>query len=204
MTTIRLDPWRAAEQFAALELARAKRVAEVGYETALICAEVVAKAAPVDTGMLKNSVVAERLGPTLSRIVARAPHAGILELGSRPHMPPLAPILAWVTRHKGNFAAHRPAAAKAGGTKRSVRLGTRIKRAIKRILRRFGIGPKKAAAMRKPKPALTEVQLLEIANLVRWKIYKHGTKPTHWMRKTLPRQSRILAAVLRRALREPT
>jgi hypothetical protein len=70
--------------------------------TAHFGAEVIARNAPVDRGAIKASVHVERDGDTV-RITLDAPHAGVLELGSRPHTPPLEPLIAWVKRHRASF-----------------------------------------------------------------------------------------------------
>lgn len=71
-------------------------------EAAHLGAEIVARAAPVDLGSLKTSVhVVETSKGAL--IVIDAPHAGIVEMGSRPHTPPLGPLIAWVKRHRAAF-----------------------------------------------------------------------------------------------------
>jgi hypothetical protein len=53
---------------------------------------------------LRDSVRAapDRAGRGLSRIIADAPHAQAVEVGSRPHWAPIAPLLKWVNlRFKG-------------------------------------------------------------------------------------------------------
>ena len=83
-------------------------------EAAHLGAEIIARAAPVDLGSLKSSIHVESL-PTGARIVIDAPHAAAVEFGSRPHTPPLAPLIAWVKRHRAAFGI-------AGrGTKRDTR-----------------------------------------------------------------------------------
>lgn len=70
------------------------------YTAALIGETIVAKDTPVDKGQAKN---AWSVDPTSKGAILYndAPHAGILELGSRPHRPPFMPILRWVVRKFG-------------------------------------------------------------------------------------------------------
>lgn len=70
------------------------------YKAALIGEVIVAQKTPVDKGQAKN---AWKVSPTSTGadLFNDAPHIGILELGSRPHRPPLTPILEWVVRKFG-------------------------------------------------------------------------------------------------------
>ena len=54
----------------------------------------------VDEGTLMRSVESFPL-PRGGEIVADTPHASILEYGSRPHMPPLQPLVDWAKRKFG-------------------------------------------------------------------------------------------------------
>ena len=67
------------------------------FKAALIGEGIVASKTPRDRGQAVNawSVVPTDDGAELFN---DAPHAGILELGSRPHRPPFRPILEWVVR----------------------------------------------------------------------------------------------------------
>lgn len=56
---------------------------------------IVKRRVPVAHGELRESVRAEARQRGAA-IVVDAPHAAPVETGSRPHMPPLAPLLAWV------------------------------------------------------------------------------------------------------------
>jgi hypothetical protein len=54
----------------------------------------------VNTGELRASVkVADR--PRGSTIYVDSPHFGVVEFGSRPHMPPVAPLVTWAARKFG-------------------------------------------------------------------------------------------------------
>lgn len=79
---------------------RRARVVRALYKAALIGETIVAQKTPVDRGQARN---AWAVTPTATgaELYNDAPHAGILELGSRPHRPPLRPILEWVVRKFG-------------------------------------------------------------------------------------------------------
>lgn len=55
---------------------------------------------PQNTGQLKGSVGFDKL-PDGGRIKVDAPHATFMEHGTRPHMPPLKPLVLWAVRKFG-------------------------------------------------------------------------------------------------------
>jgi hypothetical protein len=72
-----------------------KRTVEAVHRTAHLGSRVVRKNVPVAFRELFDSIeYAPR--PKGAVIEATAPHAAAVEVGSRPHRPPIAPILAWV------------------------------------------------------------------------------------------------------------
>lgn len=103
MPLIKVEPNRLAMVFKQRETERAKRIGAATFEAALLGAEIVAKGAPLDVGALKSSIRARRIDNKTSEVVADAPHAAVLEVGSRPHMPPLQPLIDWVRRHAKSF-----------------------------------------------------------------------------------------------------
>lgn len=60
-------------------------------------ARVIQKEAPVDLGGLRNSITAVHT-PATSYIRVSSPITKIILRGSRPHMPPVEPLIGWVTR----------------------------------------------------------------------------------------------------------
>lgn len=119
---------------------------------ALAGAEIIAAAAPVDRGTIKSSVHVEREPGGGSRIVIDAPHAMALELGTRPHTPPLGPLIEWVRRHRLAFGIEGKGTA------------------------RDKAGRFTAAA-----------EVVTIARAIQRKIQREGTKPTYFVRNSLPR-----------------
>ena len=81
--------------FAKHQRQREKRIAGAVRRTAKDGAAVVREHVPVAFGELRDSVAGK---PTEkgARIDADAPHAAAVEVGSRPHTPPLEPLIAWV------------------------------------------------------------------------------------------------------------
>jgi len=145
-------------------------------EAALLGAEVIAKRAPKDIGQLKSSI---RAVPTAAgaRIVLDAPHAGIMELGSRPHFPPLQPLIDWVRRHVGHVAkdlgVRTPHAPKSTRTKRGAALMARY--------------------------VDYEREIVAVARAIQRKIGRKGTKPRYFVKKSLPDLVKIFARILAKA-----
>ena len=106
--------------------------------------------APEASGALKDSIHAVGL-----KIVCDAPYAIFVEKGTRPHWPPIAPILAWVQR-KG-FMSY--------------------------------------SASGKPQSAES------IAYAIAHKISIEGTKPTWFMRRSIPATMKFIGYEIRGALR---
>lgn len=67
---------------------------------------VVIKRTPVDEGLMKASWAAV-MQPCGAQLINSAPHAGIVEGGSRPHWPNMQAIREWVARHHKSFGIKR-------------------------------------------------------------------------------------------------
>lgn len=63
--------------------------------TAEDLAEVIKDNVPVAFSELKDSIDVE-ITPNNIKVIASAPHAAAVEVGSRPHTPPIEPLLKWV------------------------------------------------------------------------------------------------------------
>lgn len=143
-------------------------------EAAHLGAEIIADVAPVDVGSLKSSVHVEATDRG-ARIVIDAPHAGITELGSRPHMPPLAPLIDWVRRHGVGFG-----------------LGPTRRRAPKTVTRKlYG-----AALAAHTRASAQQKAIVQIARAIQMKIAREGTKPRYFVRNAMPRLTAALRSVL--------
>lgn len=64
---------------------------------------VVIKASPVDEGLFRASW-AVVMQPWGAQLINSAPHAAMVEGGSRPHRPPFQPIYEWVWRNRKKFS----------------------------------------------------------------------------------------------------
>jgi hypothetical protein len=136
---------------------------------------------PVAHGELRNSVHAEK-----AAIVADAPHAAPVETGSRPHTPPLAPLVAWVKLRGMQALTGRKGPSKRlpGTTTRghAQSIGGQLK-----SMERGGT---------------LDVNAPErIARAIQAAIRKRGTKPHWYMRSALPAVRQILHRNMEKAIR---
>jgi hypothetical protein len=107
-----------AKSFAAVFRARElKRIGavrsalvEAANEGVAITTDSINKNVGRDTGGLVGSVHVEKQGDTVE-VVVDAPHAGIIELGARPHWAPIKPLLEWAIRHQASFGENAEAVA---------------------------------------------------------------------------------------------
>ncbi len=120
-------------------------------------------------------------GQARAQIVATAPHARAVELGTRPHTPPLEPLIAWVRlrgmqglqsrrRLKGSTSAYH-----AG------RVATLI-----RSMEKGGASPIDAPE--------------RIAKAIQYAISQRGTHPSRYMQRAIPFVARLLFEEVSQAL----
>lgn len=84
------------------EKRRQAAVAAAIVEAAHVGARFIQSKMPRDMGELRRSVQVHIAPPgstEVARIDVEAPHAAFIEHGTRPHMPPLQPLVLWVLRH---------------------------------------------------------------------------------------------------------
>lgn len=135
---------------------------------------------PVAFGEIRESVHAE--GPV---IVVDAPHAAAVNNGSRPHWAPLAPLVAWVKqRGMQGLLSDRQLGRLPGTTTKSSALG------VAAMLRSHEID-----GTHSPVDAAEQV-----ARAIQRAIASKGTKPHHFIEKTLPELRRLLGEELRAAM----
>lgn len=146
---------------------RKQRIKTAVYKTARKGAQVVRQNVPVAFGELRDGIRSE---PT--RIVSDAPHAAAVELGSRPHFPPLEPLIAWV-KLRG-----------AQGLKGGRGPGTTTKAAAKFV--------RSALREQESDGALDVDAPRRVAYAIALAISKRGTKPHHYMSGSLPEVVSIL------------
>ena len=131
--------------------------------------------APVAFGDVRESLSAETTREG-GRIVADAPHAAAVEVGSRPHMPPIAPLVAWV-KLRGMQGLN---AAASGGSPRGQ--------------------PGLVAEQIRARGTSTSTPVgapEDIAWQIARAIAKNGTRPTWFMRSSLAEIRQILDAYMK-------
>ncbi len=145
-------------------------------------AELLAKRAPKDTGILKSSIRAMATEDG-ARILLDAPHAAIVELGSRPHFPPLQPLIDWVRRQVSRGSIETSAKP---SSKRSLRApkalaGRKLHGAALAAHRQYVERYEAARA----NEAKYEEEIQAIARAIQRKIGREGTKPTYVVRNSI-------------------
>jgi hypothetical protein len=129
---------------------------------------------PVAFGELRDSVRAEG-----TRVIADAPHAQAVELGSRPHWMPLQPLIDWVTLRgfQGLHVSDKSRARLPGTTtlRHANQVGAQLR----------------AAAS---EGTDTDSAAVGIAKAIQLSISIHGTKPHYFMRGAIPQARDFLTA----------
>ncbi len=120
--------------------------------------------------LVESLTVQLERGPHAS-IVVSAPHAEAVEVGSRPHMPPLEPLIKWVKlRGMQGLATGRQRKKLRGSTTRWH--ASRVATLIKAHERKGGVVPIDAAE--------------QVARAIQMAIAQRGTKPQRYMMKAIP------------------
>lgn len=113
-----------------------------------------------------------------AKVISTAPHSGAAEHGSRPHTPPLAPLVEWV-RLRGMQGLE----AGDGATGYPGMVASQI--------RALGDG------------SSTPVDAAEqVARRIQRAISRNGTKPTHFMLRTVPEVEKLLDGFVKTLFRE--
>jgi len=139
------------------------------------------------SGQFRNAWGKPEAIPNGYEVVNNAPHAMIVEYGSRPHMPPVAPIAMWVMRVLGPRLKLELKTARDHGAKLWEKGGT------------FEATGKGEASTKQG--ALVKAAM-EIAWLIAWKIKKRGTKAQHVAGGAEPELKRFVEEELARAYDE--
>lgn len=167
---------------------RQKAVEKAIARTATQGARHVRRNVPVAHGELRNSVKAV----DGHRIVADAPHAAPVETGSRPHWPPLAPLVKWVKLRGMQGLTTPKRQARLPGTTTKLHAGS-VAGAIRAHSVATGYADWQGGA--------TSVEAPEaVARAIQAAIAKHGTKPHWYMRGSVPAVEAILDREIRRGL----
>jgi len=139
---------------------------------------------PVAFGELRASGHVETTG-TSSKIIFDAPHAAAVENGSRPHCPPLAPLLRWVK--KRGLDQGKLAVAARRGHVRTTRKGVdRVRRLPGTTTVHHALNLGQQIALLESKGMMPEDAAMQIARAIQGAIAKRGTKPHFYARKAIP------------------
>jgi hypothetical protein len=139
---------------------------------------------PVAFSELRDSVQAKTSGTGHCRILADAPHAAPVETGSRPHWPPLEPLIAWVKLRGFQGLASPKKQRRLPGTT-TIGHAQSVAGSIAG-LERDGAVPIDAAE--------------QVARAIQVAISKRGTKPHWYMRGAVPVVTGFLDVEIRKAL----
>jgi hypothetical protein len=166
--------------------------------------------APRAFGELAGSIYSVDHNNGIAEVVADAPYAEAVERGSRPHLPPLAPIVKWV-RLRGLQGI-----TKKGTVRQNLRLpsnkmgaqeiGTRYARTqIGHLIQKAVGGSKRASAKWRANAELGAVDpaTIAVAEAIRHKIAVNGTKPFFYMRAGIPTAHAALDSLVKQALKKP-
>jgi hypothetical protein len=146
---------------------------------------VVKRRVPVAFGDLRESVKPEPRARGAA-IVVDAPHAASVETGSRPHTPPLAPLVAWVKLRAAEGLLTPRQIGRLPGRSTAAHAIT-VAAALKSMER--------GGALDLDAP-------VRIARAIQRAIRDHGTKPHWYARGSLPGIRGVLDAAIRKALAE--
>lgn len=193
MVAISTTPGKLVGQLKSRNRATLQAIARGALRGAQRGRAIVVRETPVDQGQLKNAWKVEPgnkalllgkgmiaravrlvMGMTLAELRNTAPHAGIVELGARPH--PVSPegiqaIADWAYRNLDLGVVIGPVKRGAGGRRKMER------------------DAKEAAAM-------------AVAQAIAWKIRKYGQEPTYFVRGCLPELHQAVEVEVAKAIEE--
>jgi hypothetical protein len=137
-----------------------------------------------DTGGLVASVHVEKQGDAVE-VVVDAPHAGVIELGARPHWAPLQPLIDWVRRHAASFNI-------------TVVPKKKFRKLSATIDPKYQGRRNAALARRKAAEDKSDALVEAIARGIQRKIADRGSPPHWFMKRSLPAMRDALANVIQR------
>ena len=141
-----------------------------------------------------------------AEIIADAPHAEAVEVGSRPHMPPLAPIVKWVRLRGIQGITKRGGVKPLGPLNNRQQSGTAIARMeVARSIKKAVGGKASAMAKWRANAELGAVDpaTIAVAQAIRMKIAKNGTKPFRFMQAAITPAMVFLDTFVKAALEDP-
>ena len=180
MTTFQVSSFKElGKLFAKHQRARKKRIKAAIVRTARHGRRyIISTTLPIAFGELQRSLKVTTKGGV--QIIADAPHAAPVETGSRPHWPPLAPLVAWVKKRGAQGLSKR----KPRGTTSAIQA-------------------KSVAGMIKAMEQGGSVDTgapEQIARAIQRSIARSGTKPHWYMRSAMPEITSYLDIQIRIAI----
>jgi len=174
---------------------RERRIQRALHKSAVRAKKVLAQYMPVAFQELMDSLEVRAI-PNGASVGAYAPHAEAVEKGSRPHYPPIEPLIKWV-KLRGMQGLLSPARlSKLKGTTTSAHalsVAAQL-RAMEHVPIHAERGTDTALSVDAPK---------RIAYAIQQAIGKNGTKPHHFALKSLPEIMDIIDQEVVRALPDP-
>lgn len=167
-----------------------RRIVLATHATADDGAQVAAAKAPKAFEELADGIepIHRKDGATIR---STAPHSGAVENGSRPHMPPIEPIVRWV-KLRGMQGLEKGAKGVAREMARRIKSESEAY-AFTEVRR----GPN-AGQMRRRRVQASDIDApRRIAFMIALKIKAKGTKPTFFMKRSVPEVRKILDAHVR-------
>jgi hypothetical protein len=200
----------AARQIAKDAVARQARVERAVLKAANKTAPIVrTDLVPKAFGELADSIHVSSGKRGQADIIADAPHAEAVEVGSRPHLPPLAPIVKWV-RLRGIQGLSAKGSVKQNlrtpSTKSAQQLNTMMQRTRIAHLIHAEVGGKNNAAAkwrRNAELGAVDPATIAVAQAIRMKIAKNGTKPFRFMQAGITPAMVFLDTFVKSALEDP-
>ena len=181
--------------------ARERRLQTAIRKTARQTRNYVVRNVPRAFGELADNVHADDVSPGHSDVIADAPHAAAVEVGSRPHVVPIEDLIAWV-QLRGLQGLTR-----AGNVARSSSRRLAPARIIAQQLRgKLGQSGAKAWRARMVLGSLSQREsgadpaTLQVARAIQRAIATRGTKPHRYMFDSVPASLQFLDTFVKEAL----
>ncbi len=168
---------------------------------------VIRETVPRAFGELADAIDVHDGRPGASEVRADAPHAAAVETGSRPHMPPIDPIVRWV-QLRGLQGLTAAGGVKSNRTRYGLVRDPRreparfVARALHDRMGRVGAAAWRAGAANvSPADAMgASPEVVSIARAIANKIAREGTRPHAYMAQAVPVAEQYLDRFVREAL----
>jgi len=166
--------------------AKKRRLDDAVRKTTRATRNDVVRSIPRAFGELAESTHVEDGAPGRSAVISDAPHAAAVEVGSRPHTPPLAPLIAWVTLRGLQGLTPGGSVRKGGGTRREA--ARSIATSLHGTMGRAGAASWRARTSGAGSLGQTDADpaVVAIARAIQRKIALSGTKPHRFMAQGVP------------------